>query len=85
MNNIYKRGLFKRFLKDWTDIMFERQHEATKQLRTFTCVKNRNNNYEVENEKWFPNQLNSGEDYAIKNNNSDNDLLYLLKKNDKSD
>jgi len=84
MNNIYKRGLFKRFLKDWTEVIFERQQAPTKQLRAFTSVKKEKNDYNVENEKWYPRQLSSGENYNNNKTDDDSDdLLWLLNKQDK--
>ena len=84
MNNIYKRGLFKTFLKDWAAIIFERQQEPTKLLRTFTSVKKftsiKKNDYDVGNDQWYPIQLNSGEEYNL--DNYEDDLLWLLHKKD---
>ena len=80
MNNIYKRGLFKRFLKDWTEVIFERQQEPTaKILRTFASTKQNINNYKDADEEWYSRQLSSGENYA---DIEYSDLLWKLPKQD---
>ena len=80
MNNIYKRGLFKRFLKEWAEVIFERQQEPTKKiLRTFASTKQNINNYKDGDEEWYPRQLSSGENYT---DIEYSDLLWKLPKQD---
>lgn len=80
MNNIYKRGLFKRFLKEWTEVIFERQQEPTVQiLRTFTTTKQNKKIYKDDDEEWYSRQLSSGENYA---DIEYSDLLWKLPKQD---
>lgn len=82
MNNIYKQGLFKRFLKEWAEVIFERQQEPTvKILRTFATTKQDKNNYKDADEEWYSRQLSSGENYT---DIEYSDLLWKLPKQDVS-
>ena len=59
MNRVYTRGLFKQILKDWEQVMFERQIETSKITRHLTTQNTDKNKYDVENEKWIPEELSS--------------------------
>jgi|MDSZ01.1.fsa_nt_gb hypothetical protein len=78
MNRVYTRGLFKQILKDWEQVMFERQIETSKITRHLTTQNTDKNKYDVENEKWIPEELSSS---VEKPKEKENDLLHLLPNN----
>ena len=78
MNRVYTRGLFKQILKDWEQVMFERQIETSKITRHLTTQNTDKNKYDVENEKWIPEELSSS---VEKTKEKENDLLHLLPNN----
>lgn len=84
MNRVYSRGLFKQFLKDWKTVVFETQIEPTKIARNLTTEKKSKNKYDIENEKWFSDELSSSEEWIVVTKKKENDLLHLLpqKKNE---
>ena len=83
MNRVYTRGLFKQILKDWEQVMFERQIETSKITRHLTTQNTGKNNYDIENEKWFPEELSSSEKWIVEKpkEEKENDLLHLLPNN----
>tara|TARA_Y100000817_G_C16733326_1_gene489002 strand:+ start:546 stop:818 length:273 start_codon:yes stop_codon:yes gene_type:complete len=78
MNRLYTRGLFKQFLKDWKAVVFETQIEPTKIARNLSTEKKGKNKYDIENEKWFADELSSSEEWI--DETKVNDLLHLLPK-----
>lgn len=79
MNRVYTRGLFKQILKDWEQVMFERQIESSKITRHLTTQNTDKNKYDVENEKWIPEELSSSVEKSKEE--KENDLLHLLPNN----
>jgi len=78
MNRLYPHGLFKQFLKDWKAVVFETQIEPTKIARNLSTEKKGKNKYDIENEKWFADELSSSEQWVEEKKQED--LLHLLPK-----